>query len=369
MKFGFIVTNLAGGGAEKVILKISAQLRARGHDVHLVLLEHIVAHDVPENIVIHALSEFGERISKGFIGKHLAARRVRQKMATLAGSRPFDIVISTLPFADEVAILADLPRHWCRIANTLSAEVARLRTIAPRRAKRRLARYRRLYARRPLIAVSQGVADDLRYALGLRGARIERIYNPFDASAIRALAKEPAPLPRRPYAIHVGRFAPQKRHDLLLDAWRQLDVPHRLVLLTEPAAALRDMIATRGLGDRVIVAGFKPNPYPWIAGADLLVLCSDYEGMPNVLVEALILGVPIVSTDCPSGPREILGTAYPEALVPANDAEQLARAIGHALSVHPKTDRADIAPYETDNVIAAYERLARDIPRNSDAID
>lgn len=367
MKFGFIVTNLAGGGAEKVILKVGAQLRARGHDVHLVLLEHIVAHDVPEGVAIHALTRPGKRISKGVIGKRLAARRLRRKMARLAGSRPFDIVVSTLPFADEVAILAGLPRHWCRIANTLSAEIARLRATAPRKAQRRLARYRRLYARRPLIAVSQGVADDLRHALGLAATRIERIYNPFDACAIRTLAQEPAPLPRGPYAIHVGRFAPQKRHDLLLDAWRQLHAPHPLVLLTEPAAALRAMIAARGLSERVTVAGFQPNPYPWIAGAELLVLCSDYEGLPNVLIEALILGVPVVSTDCPSGPREILGAAYPEALVPVNDAAQLARAIGRALSAHRKTDRADIARYDTDNVVAAYERLARDIQRNSDA--
>lgn len=365
MKFGFIVTNLAGGGAEKVILKISAQLRARGHDVHLVLLEHIVSHEVAGEVPIQALTQPGKRIMKGVIGKRLAARRLRRTMMTLAASRPFDLIVSTLPFADEVAVLADLPRHWCRIANTLSAEVTRLRATAPRKAQRRLTRYRRLYARRPLIAVSDGVASDLRGALGLAQARIERIYNPFDASAIRALAREPARLPPRPYAIHVGRFTPQKRHDLLLDAWRQLDVPHRLVLLTEPAAALYDMIAARGLSERVIVGGFQRNPYPWIAGADLLVLCSDYEGLPNVLIEALILGTPVVSTDCPSGPREILGASYP--LVAVNDAGQLAQAIAHSLTRRPNMDRVDISPYQIDSVIAAYERLAREAQRTFDA--
>jgi glycosyltransferase involved in cell wall biosynthesis len=368
MKFGFVVTNLAGGGAEKVILNIGAALRARGHEVHLVLLEDIVEHTVPNTLTIHPLSQPKKRISRGALGKRLAARRLRRAMAALARPRPFDIVISTLPFADEIAILADLPRHWCRIANTLSIEIARLRQTAPGKAVRRLARYRRLYGGRPLIAVSQGVVDDLRDSLGLTNVPIERVYNPFDFLAIRKLAREPANLPGRPYAIHVGRFAAQKRHDLLLDAWaRPGTASHRLVLLTEPAAALRDMIAARGLVDRVFVAGFQPNPYPWIAAADVLVLCSDHEGLPNVLIEALILGTPVVSTDCPSGPREILGDAFPGALVPVNNAELLAQAIARTLADRPDMDRIDLSLYDADIVAAMYERLAEHPRGHSDA--
>lgn len=360
MKFAFVITNLAGGGAEKVVLRIAAVLLARGHEVHLMLLEHIVVHEVPAQVEVHALTEPGEQLSKGVIGKRLAARRLRFEMQQLARERPFDLVVSTLPFADEVAVVAGLPRHWCRIANTLSAEIAALRVSSPHKAERRLARYRRLYARRPLVAVSQGVTRDVRGALGLATARIECIRNPFDFAAVRALAQTPAARPSDPYVIHVGRFAPQKRHDLLLDAWGQLDVLHRLVLLAPPAGALLDMIRERGLQDRVVVAGFQANPYPWIAGADLLVLCSDHEGLPNVLIEALILGIPVVSTDCPSGPREILGGAYPDALVPVNDAPRLAQAMRRALAAPRAMDRVDLSPYKTDTVAAAYERLARE---------
>jgi glycosyltransferase involved in cell wall biosynthesis len=368
MKFGFVVTNLAGGGAEKVILNIGAALRARGHEVQLVLLEDVVEHAVPAALAVHTLSPSKKRISKGVLGKHLAAHRLRRAMAELAYPRPFDIVISTLPFADEVAILADLPRHWCRIANTLSVEVARLHQTAPRKAARRRARYRRLYGSRPLIAVSQGVVQDLRERLGLTNVPIERIYNPFDIAAIRTLARAPARLPGRPYVIHVGRFAPQKRHDLLLDAWARFGTKlPRLILLTEPAAELQAMIAARGLVDRVLVAGFQLNPYPWIAAADLLVLCSDHEGLPNVLIEALMLGTPVVSTDCPSGPREILGDAFPGALVPVNDAELLAQAIAQALAERPNMDRIDLSSYHVDIVAAAYERLAEQSKERPDA--
>lgn len=356
MKFGFVVTNLAGGGAEKAILKIAAALTGRGHEVHLLLLEHLIEHDIPANVAVDALSHPGRRISKGALGKRVAAWRLRRAVRRLSRATPFDIVISTLPFADEVAILAKLPRHWCRIANTLSAEIARLRDT--RKAERRLARYRRLYAQRPLIAVSDGVAHDLRTEIGLTQTRIERIYNPFDFAAIRAQAQEASDRPAFPYVIHVGRFAAQKRHDVLLDAWARVETSHRLVLLTEPAPALQAMIDARGLEARVTIVGFQPNPYPWIAGAELLVLSSDHEGLPNVIIEALVLGVPVVSTDCPSGPREILGDENSSWLVPVNDPARLADAITRAFADRPDPARVDLSRFDIVSITAGCERLA-----------
>lgn len=358
LKFGFVVTNLSGGGAEKAILKIAASLAQHQHEVHIVLLEHIVEHAVPPGISVHGITRPGARLPKGALGKWRAAWRLRELVGRLSRERPFDLIVSTLPFADEVAVRAELPRHWCRIANTLSVEIDRLRRTSPARARRRLARYRRIYGSRPLIAVSDGVAQDLRAALGLDEARIERIYNPFDLATIRARSLEPAALPNTPYVIHVGRFAAQKRHDLLLDAWVRLNAPHQLVLLTAPDPRLSAMIDARGLGQRVTVAGFQPNPYPWIAGAELLVLCSDHEGLPNVIIEALAVGTPVVSTDCPCGPREILGDVLAQCLVPVGDAAALARAIGEALTAPPDISGIDLARFDSQTVSAAYEKLA-----------
>jgi len=358
MKFGFVLTNLAGGGAEKTVLTLGAALTARRNEVHIILLEHVIEHRPPADIRLCALTPNGRKISKGFLGKRLAARRLRALLRQLEEAAPFDLVVSALPFANEVTIRAEVPRHWCRIDNTLSAEIERLHSINPRKAGRRLARYRRLYGTRPLIAVSDGVAADLRGALGLPNARIERIYNPFDFAEIRARAVESAPLPKGAYVVHVGRFAAQKRHDVLLDAWARLDVPHQLVLLTAPDGRLARMIEERGLAHRVTVAGFQTNPYPWIAGAELLALSSDHEGLPSVIIEALAVGTPVVSTDCPSGPREILGSALRECLVPVGDAAALAQAIGRALSDPPDVARVDLTPYAIKTVAAAYERLA-----------
>ncbi|MBK8118192.1 MAG: glycosyltransferase [Sulfuritalea sp.] len=354
MKFALFTTNLAGGGAEKALAKIAGGLAARGHEVDFIVCEDAGNYAPPAACGFHALVT---RASHGWLGKRRMAWRLRRLMA----SRTHDLLVSTLPFADEVAVLARAPRHVCRIANTLSAEIARL---PAGKAQRRTKRYRELYGSRPLVAVSQGVADDLHSQFGIEAKRIRVIANPFDFAAIRALAAEPCPArPGEPYLLHVGRFAAQKRHDLLLAAFARTGLPQQLVLLTPPDARLDALIAEAGLKPRVTIADFQANPYPWMAGADLLVLCSDHEGLPNVLIEALGCGTRVVSTDCPSGPREILRGELARWLVPCDDADALSQAMRNAL-VAPKPG-ADIiatalAPYSAERALDGWEALARE---------
>ncbi|MEO5353570.1 MAG: glycosyltransferase [Magnetococcus sp. XQGC-1] len=363
MKFAFVITNLRGGGAEKAVSKIAAGLAQRGHQVHLILLEHLLEQSPPAAVHLTALTAPDQPLSKGWLGMRWAAWRLRHRLRQLSIDTPFDLLVSTLPFADEVTLRANWPRHWCRIANTLSVEVQRLAARHPAKAERRLHRYRRLYGSRPLIAVSDGVVSDLRSGLGLGNHPIQRIYNPFHFATIREMAKQPAPgRPAGGYVLHVGRFTPQKRHDLLLAAWSRLVTDRALLLLTAPHPDLEAMIAAAGLGERVRVVGFQANPYPWMAGADLLVLCSDHEGMPNVLVESLLCGTPVLSTDVPSGPREILGATLPQCLVPHGDAPTLALAMERLLRTPPDPATVDLAPFAAATTLAAYERLAEARP-------
>ena len=115
MRFAFVLTNLAGGGAEKAVLKIAAALLEEGHAASIVLLEDLVEHQVPDGVIVRPLLPAG-RLKRGWLGKRLLARGLSRLVSDFTP----DVVISTLPFADEVASLARLPRHWCRIANTLS---------------------------------------------------------------------------------------------------------------------------------------------------------------------------------------------------------------------------------------------------------
>lgn len=358
LKIALVITNLRGGGAEKAFLKLAALLRHRGHDVHLFLLENLLEHVPAPGIRIHALTKPGSTQAKGFFGKRLAALRLRRAFRQQQAERPFDFSLSTLPYADEVADLAGLPRLWHRIANTLSAEIEGLGRNSASKASRRLARYRRVYGGKNLVAVSDGVARDLQGELGLSNTNILRIYNPFDLDEIRSLAGEiPGNLPRDRFVVHIGRYVPQKRHDLLLQAWAMAALPHKLVLLTSPSPALDGLIAAAGVAGSVIVAGFQQNPYPWMRAADALVLSSDHEGLPNVLIEALICGTRIVSTDCPSGPREIMAGDLARFLVPPGDARALAAALRAAVSDPMPLVDADLARFSTDKVAQAYEGL------------
>lgn len=355
MRFVLFTTNLAGGGAEKALAKIAEGLVARGHTVDFIVCEDSGAYTPPENCGFTALSR---QASHGWIGKRQLAWRLKRLLDNTA----YDLLVSTLPFADEVAAMTGASRHICRIANTLSAEIVRLPVA---KARRRQQRYQRLYGARRVVAVSQGVATDLKAGLGIPADLIRVIPNPFDFSAIRRLSSERcANPPDEPYILHVGRYAKQKRHDLLLTAYAQMaqqGCSHRLVLLTPPNADLTELIAAHGLERRVSVAGFQGNPYPWMGGADLLTLCSDHEGLPNVLIEALICGTRVVSTDCPSGPREILRGDFAQWLVPCGDAGALAQTMQAALaSPRPSPDVVAelLAPYEAGCAYEAWETLA-----------
>lgn len=356
MNFALIVTNLAGGGAERAMLNIAALLAGRGHGVDLILLERVIEHTVPEGVSLHVVTD--GKLGHGWLGKRIAAWRLAQLWKKLDARRPIDLTVTTLPYCDEVVRHARLPRTRYRIANTLSAEIDRLARRDPGKARRRLDRYRAVYDGQSLIAVSEGVAADLRQRLGL-SADIATIYNPFDFQRIRHLATMPEPdLPRRPYVIHVGRFAPQKRHDLLLDAWKLAGLDMDLVLLTDPAAGLSRLIEAKGLAGRVTVAGFHRNPFPWIAAAELLVLCSDHEGLPNVLIEALACGTRVVSTDCPSGPHEILRGDLARWLVPMNDAAALAKRMQSALLEARPQRPTELDAFAAGTVAVRYEALA-----------
>lgn len=359
MKIVFITTNLRGGGAEKAVINLASLLAGRGHQVHVVLFESIIEHALPNDFQLHTLTSHGDKLPKGWLGKQICAFLLRRLMKRLGRPVPFDLIVSTLPFADEVVALAGLEPVWYRIANTLSSEVTLLRKRNPHKADRRYRRYRRLYDGANIIAVSEGVRDDLRGSLKLQAARIEQIYNPFDLAAIEELADRGDPdLPDVPYVVHVGRFAPQKRHDLLLQAWKDLDLcEYKLVLLTQPSEALETLIRSFNLQAQVVVAGFRKNPYPWIRNARLLVLCSDHEGMPNVLVEALACGTPVVSTDCPSGPRELLAGFRNAQLVPTGDAAALARAIQATLNSAAEPEPADLTAFAAEHIAERYERL------------
>ncbi len=204
---------------------------------------------------------------------------------------------------------------------------------------KRYARYlsiRRLYAHTDgVISVSQGVADDL-VTLGLSASCSRVIYNPIVNPELIEKSKQPITHPwvepnAEPVIIAVGRLERQKDYPTLIEAFAKIRQtrPCKLLILGEgrERTALQNLIQGLGLQAHIELKGHVSNPFAYMARSRVFVLSSAWEGFGNVIAEALAVGTPVISTDCPSGPREILAGGKYGPLVPVGDSSALAQAI------------------------------------------
>jgi glycosyltransferase involved in cell wall biosynthesis len=204
----------------------------------------------------------------------------------------------------------------------------------------RAALHRYLPRNQGIVAVSRQLAEDLERAAELPPGRVSVVYNPVVTPGLADRAAEPVEHPflaegRPPLILGVGRLTAQKDFPTLLRAFARLRAsrPCRLLILGEgeDRPALEALAKGLGVAEHVALPGFTLNPYRFMARADLMVLSSTWEGSPNVLVEALALGTPVVSTDCDFGPRETLRNGEVGPLVPPGDDAALALAMAATL--------------------------------------
>ncbi len=216
-----------------------------------------------------------------------------------------------------------------------------------------------------IVAVSQGVADDVMRITGLPTERVKVVRNPVWTPDLLERAGQPVDHPWLsdsgvPIIIGAGRLTRQKDFPTLLRAFARLREaqPCRLILLGEgqQRTMLESLAAELGVADDVSLPGFAPNPYAYLARASLFVLSSAWEGSPNVLTEALTLGIPVVATDCPSGPREILEGGRYGKLCPVGDVEALARAMRETLQdpLPPEVLREAVRAYTVATSTEGY---------------
>jgi len=321
-----LLPDLGGGGAERVALTLANAFAARGQRVELLLMRRSGA-------LLPLLRPEVEVVD-------LAAPKIRAVPPRLARhlrrSRPRALLVFMWPLTVAAVLARTLARTDTRLVlsdhSTLSRQYG-----SPR--SQRLLRWtvRAFYPRAEVRAiVSEDAADDLARLTGLPRASITVLHNP--------LALPPLPLPRSTRAeqdwrgtgrriLTVGSLKPEKQHDCLLRAFARLPGSPSLMILGggDLLASLEALAEELGIADRVAFPGFTADPWPHYASADLFVLSSRFEGLPLVLVEALHAGLPVVSTDCRSGPREILADGAFGALVPPGDEAALAAAMEAAL--------------------------------------
>ncbi|WP_232090219.1 glycosyltransferase [Billgrantia diversa] len=234
-----------------------------------------------------------------------------------------------------------------------------------------IGRHRRLFARclyqgRHLVTVSEGVAESVQRAMEawhFRPASLRVIYNPCPLPSIRQrmLAMEPA-LPKESYIVNVARMVPAKDQALLLRAYARSGVNMPLVLVGDgrDRSQLESLAKELGIADRVLFAGQRDNPYPWMHHARLFVLSSRFEGMGIVLFEALACGTPVLSVDCPGGIRSVLKGELERSIVP-HDEESLAEGIRAAVQGEkPKIEEAWLDDFRPEAVAARFGTPAQD---------
>ena len=380
---------LRGGGAERASLDLARAFSTLGCRVDLVLCrrEGELVSQVPRGIrtvevgvsplhkAIHSLVRLRPETTRALLGLLLITlRRKVRSLPSLEGylheERP-EVLLASTPIPNLLALWA--VRLTAVDTRLIIKQDSSLTTIGRKGSdpfRRRLPFFMtRWYPRaHGIIAVSGGIARELCEVLGAPKERIRVIHNPVDLDRIASLVAEPLDDPwfrpgEPPVILAAGRLIPQKDYPTLLHAFSRLrrNGQARLVILGEgkERSRLEAMIRDLGLTADIRLPGFQANPYAYMARAAVFVLSSVSEGLATVVIEALACGRPVVSTDCPYGPAEILGNGKHGRLVPVGNPDALAQAIQSTLTakIDPVNGTKRARDFELGAVAQQYLRV------------
>ena len=355
-RLALFVPSMRGGGAERVTATLATEMAARGYAVDLLLAqcEGPYLDALPDSV---RLIDF--RASRVLFSLPALVRYLRRE-------RP-QALLSMMWHTNIVTLCAR------RLAGVPTRVVVSERVGLEWRfenAKRRLDALLPWLIRRfypwadDIVAVSYGVADELVQIAGIPREHIRTIYNPVVRPELREKVLAPLDHPwftpgEPPVVVSVGRLTPQKDFPSLIRAVAQArqTQPVRLLILGEGEQRheLEALARQLGIEQDVSLPGFVANPYAYMARAAVYVLSSRWEGLPGVLIEALYCGVPVVATDCPSGPKEILADGRYGRLVPVTDVNALTQAINMALADEiPRPPKESWRPFEMETVVQQY---------------
>lgn len=339
MRILFTLNSLRKGGIEKSTLDAARSLSDNGHTVTILLFKNIKDQAITSNDHIVCV----DSNSRNTIENHIKK---------LNSKHPFDLIIHTRH---------SIRTPWFKntyyiIHNVLSERLPPKKKYIKRFFKVR--QHHKELNNQNIICVSRAVKEDVK-KMGLRPASSVVIPNIYDASEILRLSSEYEPKIPNNYAISVGSFNPIKRHDILIEAFAMQNAIKTLVIVGSGGSAessVKSLTHKLKITDRVLFLGYKQNPYPYIKSADLTIISSDSESFSSVTIESIILGTPVVSTDC-LGPIEILGETFQEFIAKRGDAENLRDKILLAAETYPKITSKIYQKYSPENIISLYSKL------------
>jgi glycosyltransferase involved in cell wall biosynthesis len=331
-RIAFFIRALKGGGAQRDTILLANEIAARGVRVDLLTL-------VPDGPLRPLVSA---RVAIVPVGGGKLRAAVPGLRRALIARRP-DALVSAEAAPNLIALVAVslVPRNIrprIVLREVASASVAaRLDPYRQNRIAYRILRFAYRFAD-VVVTLTEGARRDLAQNFHVPEHKLARM----SANAVIDAAVLAAPEGKREpgLIVSVGRLSPEKDHASLIRAFARLDRTLRLEIAGDGPmrGPLQSLIRELGLTGRVRLSGFVADPFPVFRRAALAVSCSRYEGFGNAIVEALACGTPVVATDCPYGPREILADGRYGLLVPVDDADALVRAIGQAMATRP--DRA-----------------------------
>jgi glycosyltransferase involved in cell wall biosynthesis len=401
-RVAFLLDNLNGGGAERVVLAMASGFAALGYAVDLLVceLQGELCGSVPPGVNLIVLQPVGKlaglctaikrggwRGLGGILFWLASARKIPRSLRYirdishyLQNVRPA-VISSALGKSSISAMLAasgiKVPtRVFVGLHIALSIRSAQSRKSGKGQAYSMVPMFRHCFTRaHGVIAASRGVAEDAISLLGLDPEKVHVVYNPV---AEAEPAGEPSGVFTHPWfrpeappvILGMGRLVEQKNFPLLIRAFAAVRqcIDARLVILGGDKSSaeqmahrqeLLDLAVELGVGDDIALPGYQREPHTFLRAARVFVLSSSFEGFGNVLVEALLQGCPVVSTDCPSGPAEILENGRYGTLVPVNDVERLKEAILASLASEPDSEmlRERGREFSLERALEGYHRI------------
>lgn len=346
-KIAIFLPNLHGNGASKVSIQQAEALYEQGHCPVLFIFNKEGELPVPAHITTYYL--FDEKTNKND-QKSIIEEHIRQAQEKFG---PFDLFLSNTPKCDVLISKCNLDPVFYVCHCALKKEIINAFFQGPKKFIKRL-KQAFVWHNKDIIAVSHGINNELSKLPFIKPKSIQTIYNAFPIEKIKSLANEKNPeIPDERYIIHVGRVASQKRHDILLKAIKLNPNLPKLVLLSNKPEKIKSMAKKLHMDNRILAKPFQKNPYPWIKHADALILSSDYEGLPTVLIEALICETPIVSIDCEYGPKEIMSGSLSKYLAKYRDPQDLCDKLTQLLKDKPQLQECNILKKVTNEYISS----------------
>ncbi|HPQ10745.1 MAG TPA: glycosyltransferase [Bacillota bacterium] len=366
----FFLPNLGGGGAERVLTNLANAFVERGVAVDFVLGKaegpNLAKLDSKVQVV-----DLGTNNVYGWLTPMVRYLKERQPSAVLSALHHANLVAlwASMLSSTKARVIVGVHGMMSQDIENSNKKLAKVipflvKTFYPRADK--------------IVCVSNGVAEELVRKYHLPRSKIQVIYNPVVTEEMFEMAEEPIDHPwfqlgQPPVILGVGRLTPAKDFGTLIKAFSLLrrKVEAKLVILGEgpERGKLEHLVEELGLKDDVSMPGFVENPYKYMRKSAVFVLSSRWEGLPTVLVEALALGIPVVSTDCPSGPAEILENGKWGRLVPVDDPKTLTDAILEAMNDERGKGVERARNFVLDKIVEQYLTLMRQIKNRNEAGD